>query len=70
MKVYRIVVGLNLDRTQWAANCIDAMGCISDGDTKEEAIENCRAAIMASIQGPVGPYKIEVLDDEKKLATN
>ncbi|MDD4251017.1 MAG: type II toxin-antitoxin system HicB family antitoxin [Candidatus ainarchaeum sp.] len=43
------------------ANCIDLKGCISDGKTKKEAIENIKEAIQA--------YNESIAKEKIKLIT-
>ena len=51
----------------WVAECPSLPGCISQGATREEAIENARAAILEYVAAltddglPVPPEKFEAL---------
>lgn len=51
----------------WVAECPSLPGCISQGKTKEEALQNIREAIQAYIEAlehdhlPVPPDKFETL---------
>ena len=44
---------ITLDRDEdgvWVAECLSIPGCISQGKTREEAIENIREAIRACLE--------------------
>jgi len=51
MKMRQVVIYPDPDDGGWVAEVPTLPGCISQGDTKEEAIENIRDAIQTWIDG-------------------
>lgn len=43
---WRVVLEQDLETSEWAIWCPELPGCASAGETREEAIENMREAIL------------------------
>jgi len=52
-KVFMLTFNVTLDRDEdgmWIVECPAIPGCVSQGETKEEAVENIKDAITACLQ--------------------
>jgi predicted RNase H-like HicB family nuclease len=50
----------------YSAQCLELPGCVSEGDTWEEALENIKEAILGFLEA--FPEEIEKLKEEEKEA--
>lgn len=50
----------------YSAQCLELPGCVSEGDTWEEALENIKEAILGYLEA--FPEEIEKLKEEEKEA--
>jgi predicted RNase H-like HicB family nuclease len=48
----------------YSAQCLELPGCVSEGDTWEEALENIKEAILGYLEA--FPEEIEKLKEEEK----
>ena len=51
--IYAMLFTVTIDRDEdgaWVAECPSIPGCVSQGETKEEALENVREAIAACLE--------------------
>jgi len=49
----------------YSAQCLELPGCISEGETREEALENIKEAIMGYLEA--FPEEAEKIKEEKEL---
>ena len=56
MTKWRVILEKDLETKEWAVYCPELPGCISCGDTEEEALNNIKEAIELYLQ----PDEIEL----------